>query len=344
MFNLLLQHMRSHAAAWIVGATVLFCTFIGTALTFLNGNVWLNFVASYAIGMTCMSTQFWVQKNRPPSWNREFVTVSSAIVSLVLGLLLGGTLGAFDPLFFFRTDVTGLVVGGVACFVAVLLSLLMGHLRDVEAERDAARRQELIKERELAVAQLRMLQAQIEPHFLYNTLANVQSLIDTNPTRANELLDALAQLFRVSLSYARETIGSVGEELELISNYLTVQQIRLGDRLNYEIDCEPGLKNREMPPFLLQPLVENAIKHGIEAVSQPGFVAIEAAAMNGTLRIAVANSGPYQAKDPESGVGLANVQARLASIYGESAQLEIDQSSANETRISITLPDELSVA
>ena len=339
MFDVFLRHVRTYADAWIIGTTVVFCTLVATVLTYLNGNVWLNYVASYSIGMTCMSMQLWVHKRRPESWSRESLTAVTAIVSLILGLLLGGTLGAFDPIYFFRANVTGLVIGGTACIVAAFVILLMGYIRDLEAERDAARQQELVKERELAIAQLRTLQAQIEPHFLFNTLANVQSLIESSPGRASEVLDALAQLFRTSLTYARSPTGSVRQEVELISSYLDIQRTRLGDRLTYDVEVEEGVNEHALPPFLVQPLVENAIKHGIESSTDPGHICVHLGKSTNTLRIAVSNTGKaFDAKSESDRVGLTNVRERLASVYGSNAELKVERTSKNETRVMIVLP------
>ncbi len=341
MFTTFLRHIRAHSNAWIVGATIAFCTLVATVLTFLNGNVWLNHMASYSIGITCMSMQMWAHKHRPRTWNREWVTVLAAIVSLITGLLLGGTLGAFDPFYFFRSNATGLVVGGTACLVGCFVILLMGYIRDIEVERDKARQQELAKEHELARAQLSNLQAQIEPHFLFNALANLQSLIESDPKRANKLVEALAQLFRISLNRARSTTGTVDDEVALISNYLEVQRIRLDDRLTFNIEVESGLGHIELAPFLLQPIVENAIKHGIEASPKPGQVDIRIMKKANNIHIDVVNSCDRSVLVQQTngdGLGLSNVRDRLKIVYGDAAELIVDHSTEDTYRVSMNLP------
>ncbi|MYD44574.1 MAG: hypothetical protein F4W90_11895 [Gammaproteobacteria bacterium] len=341
MFIAFFEHLRAHANAWIIGTTIVFCTVVATVLTFLNGAVWMNYVVSYTIGVTCMSTQMFAHRHRPQGWNREAITVIAGIVGLVIALALGGTLGAFDPLYFFRVDMTGFVVGGAACFVACFLILLMGYIRDLEEQRDAARRDELDKERALAIAQLRTLQAQIEPHFLFNTLANLQSLITANPGLAKELLDALTQLFRVSLTYSRSTMGSIKEEMELVANYLNVQQIRLGERLHYDIQVQADLNEVELPPFIVQPLVENAIKHGIESASDAGQVLVDVHTEDATLRIQVTNSGNGISDEANAvGMGLANVRERIQSVYGSEAQLTIESITPTKTCVGLIIPFE----
>ncbi len=342
MFESFLQYAREHAEAWIVAVTVIFCTLIATVLTFLNGEVWLNYVASYSIGVTCMSLQLWAHKHRPESWSREWVTVVTGIVSLALGLLLGGALGAFDPFYFFRTSLIGIVIGGVACIVAGFVILLMGYIRDLEAERDAAHQQELVHERELAVTQLRTLQAQIEPHFLFNTLANVHALIESDPSKARGLLESLTDLFRISLDYSRANTGSIQGELELISNYLAVQQVRMGERLSFQISVEDGLDDIELPPFLIQPLVENAIKHGIEPSADPGSVEIRVARNSSELQIKVSNTWNADLESTDgSGIGIANVKERLEAVYGDAAQLRINRSTTDGFIVTIELPLEV---
>ena len=345
MFESFLQYARKYAEAWIVAVTVVFCTLVATVLTFLNGEIWLNYVASYSIGVTCMSLQLWAHKHRPESWNREWVTVITGILSLGLGLLLGGTLGAFDPFFFFRTSPIGLVIGGVACLVAGFVILLMGYIRDLEAERDAALQQELVSERELAMTQLRTLQAQIEPHFLFNTLANVQALLENEPSKARELLESLTDLFRVSLNYARSNTGSVQMETELISNYLDVQKTRMGDRLSFRIEVEDGLNNVQLPPFLVQPLVENAIKHGIEPSADAGNIEVNVAREGGMLQIDVTNTrNPDIKTEDGGGMGIANVRERLNAVFGDAAQLEIDLTAPDSYKVTLEFPVEEATA
>ena len=285
-----------------------------------------------------MSLQLWVHKRRPKTWNREWVTVITGIVSLALGLLLGGVLGAFDPFYFYRTSPIGVVGGGIACIVAGFVILVMGYIRDLEAERDAVRQQELVMERELATAQLQTLQAQIEPHFLFNTLANVQALIENEPSKAVSLLDSLTQLFRVSLDYSRARTGSVLQEIELVSSYLAVQQVRMGERLSYEIDIQDGLHDIELPPFLVQPLVENAIKHGVEPSAKSGRVEVRVRRSESFLRIVVLNTfEPDHEQVDGSGVGIDNVKERLDSVYSECAQLQIDHPASDLFRVKIDI-------
>lgn len=345
MFESFLQYAREHAETWIVAVTVIFCTLVATVLTFLNGEVWLNYVASYSIGVTCMSLQLWAHKHRPESWSREWVTVVTGIASLALGLLLAGALGAFDPFYFYRSSLIGIVIGGVACIVAGFVILLMGYIRDLEAERDAAHQQELVHERELAVTQLRTLQAQIEPHFLFNTLANVHALIESDPSKARGLLESLTDLFRISLDYSRANTGSIQGELELISNYLAVQQIRMGERLSFQIDVEDGLEDIQLPPFLIQPLVENAIKHGIEPSADPGSVEIRVARNSSELQIKVSNTWNADLESTDgSGIGIANVKERLEAVYSDAAQLRINRSTTDGFIVTIELPLEVTEA
>lgn len=290
-----------------------------------------------------MSVQMWVHKYRPASWNREWVTVIAGIVSLALALVIGGTLGAFDPLYFFERDATGLVIGGSACIVAAFLILLVGHVRDLESQRDAAQRSKLINERELATAQLRTLQAQIEPHFLFNTLANVHSLIESNPTKATELLDSLVQLLRTSLAYSRSDCGTVAKEMELISHYLNVQKIRLGDRLSYDVRVENGTEEYALQPFLIQPLVENAIKHGIEPAEKLGRLNIDVLTISGEVVFEIINSTTERKLNvsASTGMGIANVRERMVQVYGDGASLDVSQHENDEFKAVLKIPANL---
>ena len=166
-----------------------------------------------------------------------------------------------------------------ALMVWALLSLVMWRfyakeLRIAEAEQQLAddRARAAVLERQAVVAQLRALQAQIEPHFLFNTLANVVSLVDTQPADAKRMLERLIELLRGSLSASRAQHTTLGHEADLCRAYLDILAIRMSGRLRYDIDVEPALRALPVAPLLLQPLVENAIKHGLEPKVEGGRV------------------------------------------------------------------------
>lgn len=197
---------------------------------------------------------------------------------------------------------------------------------------------------QMTEAQLRLLQAQIEPHFLFNTLANVQGLIDYEPPLAKRMLDAFTEYLRASLLQMRAQDVSLGEELDLVQSYLTVMQCRMGKRLRWHSDFPAELRAARIPPLLLQPLIENAIHHGLEPQIGGGQLVLRARIEGQGLCIEIDDDGIGLAAAQlrprrGNGVALQNIRERLRAAYGPEACLQL-QAGANDkgTRVRLTLP------
>jgi nitrogen fixation/metabolism regulation signal transduction histidine kinase len=157
---------------------------------------------------------------------------------------------------------------------------------DKRREADYARMSQQVTE-----AKLQALQAQVEPHFLYNTLASVQALTEVDPARANTLTGHLIMYLRNALPKMRESISTVGQETELVRSYLNILKMRMGDRLTFEIEMPTSLENAPFPPLMLPTLVENAIKHGLEPLREGGTIIVKAEERDGCIRMSVADTG-----------------------------------------------------
>ncbi len=194
-------------------------------------------------------------------------------------------------------------------------------------------------ERAAASAQLAALQAQIEPHFLFNTLANLRSLIGRDPELARTLLDRLIEWLRATLQASRTPHMTLAAEFDLLSAYLDIQRIRMGGRLTFEIHIDQALRELPLPPLLLQPLVENAIAHGIEQKAGPAHIALLAEHHNGWVRLSVTDDGVGLGASTMhgTGLGLENVQARLASCFGDDARLSVEGAPAGGVCASIEI-------
>jgi sensor histidine kinase YesM len=188
------------------------------------------------------------------------------------------------------------------------------------------------------VAQLSLLQAQIEPHFLFNTLAHVQSAIDQDPALGKVVLEHLIRYLRGTLARSRSTIHTVAEERELIEALLAIAAIRLGQRLSYEVRLPAGVSDARLPPLLLQPLVENAIKHGIEPSIDGGDIRISGQLDNDMVILRVADTGVGITVGNPEGVGLSNVRERLASLYGAKGRLSLERNTPRGTIAELRLP------
>ena len=186
-------------------------------------------------------------------------------------------------------------------------------------------------------AQLRTLRAQINPHFLFNSLNSLRGLILENPARAVDMVTSLADLLRSSLAADRGDTITFAEELDVIDQYVAVERVRFDDRLTIEQSIDPAALKARVPPMLIQTLVENAVKHGISDLSQGGVVRLEARAGDGMVTIVVVNSGGLRYETSESGLGLRNAAERLQLLYGSEASLTLRESDGT-TVACVTIP------
>ena len=193
-----------------------------------------------------------------------------------------------------------------------------------------------------AEARLKLLQSQLEPHMLFNTLANLRALIGTDPERATAMLDRLNNYLRATLSGSLASTHSLQAEFDRLRDYLELMAVRMGPRLHYTLDLPPGLATRQVPPLLLQPLVENSIKHGLEPKVEGGSVRVSARREGSALILEVIDTGVGLATEPESakGFGLTQVRERLKTTYGSQAAISLLANSAGGTSASITFPFE----
>jgi sensor histidine kinase YesM len=195
----------------------------------------------------------------------------------------------------------------------------------------------------LAEARLKALQAQIEPHFLYNTLAGVLSLIDSQPARARHMLERFIDFLRASLAASRAETATVGAELALARAYLDVLAARMGERLRFTVDADAAASMAPIAPMLIQPLVENAVMHGLESKVDGGSVRISARIEGARLLVEVVDDGVGIGNAPprragEGGHGISNVKARLRSLYGPAAHLELLDNPGGGACVRLLLP------
>jgi sensor histidine kinase YesM len=195
-------------------------------------------------------------------------------------------------------------------------------------------------ERHSVEAKLKLLQAQIEPHFLFNTLANLDALIQSDPSRARVMLAHLNGYLRATLAASRKERSTLEEEFALLRGYLDVQAIRMGSRLKHSLELPAALAQASIPPMLLQPLVENAIRHGVEPKMDGGEVTIRAGKEGGRLLVTVSDTGLGLGSGGAggTGVGLANVRERLAAAYGGAASMQVVDVPGGGASVALRLP------
>jgi sensor histidine kinase YesM len=261
------------------------------------------------------------------------------------GVLVGFWIVSFIVDVGFRNwlhDPAGLVsIAATSFAISTIMSVIFfWRERGAVAEASLALERERTQriEREATLANLRALQAQIEPHFLFNTLANVSGLIDPDPAKAKRMLESFNRFLRASLAATRMEATTLAEEAELIGAYLDVLQVRMGARLRYEVDIAPDVHAFSIPPMLLQPVVENAIRHGLEPKVEGGHVALRARREGGEVVIEIADSGVGFAPTTRGGVGLTNLRDRLRLLYGERAALAIGDNAGGGAVVTLALP------
>ncbi len=189
-------------------------------------------------------------------------------------------------------------------------------------------------------ARLKLLETQLEPHMLFNTLANLRALIGVDPQRAQQMLDHMIAYLRSTLDASRATTHPLQAEFDRLRDYLELMAIRMGPRLAYQLALPPELAQRPVPTLLLQPLVENAIRHGLEPQVGGGRLDVSARQDGSDLVLDVLDTGtgPGASSTPGSGFGLAQVRERLATLYGPAARLSLEAAQPRGTRVSIRLP------
>src|SRR5687768_14872607 len=224
---------------------------------------------------------------------------------------------------------------GAALVFAVMSA--MNYAVTAADERQAAVSRALESEIAAREAELRALRAQVNPHFLFNCLHSISALVAADPTGARRMCIELAEFFRESLRAGAQPRIPLAAEAALVRRYLAIEQLRFGDRLNATVSVAPDAERALVPPLLLQPLAENAVRHGIATLVDGGDVTIVATSRGGRVEIAVENSFDADGRRPGTGIGLVNVRARLDTSYSGAAALKVTDS-GSRFHVALSLP------
>jgi hypothetical protein len=319
------------------------CLGIAIVLTVIDGGFWLKLLYSVCIGTACTMVvhltrvaDAWLgdrlrqgrglpPQDDPNGWRGALV---GSLLAMVLGPMAGLAMVGFitgEPSKSMRNlgldgNRITLVFSVVGTVLAVVVISTMERLSAARAQAEAAQRL-------AAENQLRLLQSQLEPHMIFNTLANLRVLIGLEPARAQVMLDHLIHFLRATLSASRSAVHPLATEFERIADYLALMGVRMGARLQVKLDLPGDLRTVPVPPLLLQPLVENAIKHGLEPHVQGGLITVAAQREGAGLLLSVRDTGEglgSQAADTAgTQFGLALVRQRLSTLYGEQATLTL---------------------
>jgi len=323
-----------------------FNTVIAVGITaFMKQGFWVNLVYSQLIGLSIWALidfgQFWLVPDPPTQWRRLFlIAPTGAALGYVLGTSVAHNIFPGHG-FAYWTDqphqalgflIISLMAGGASTYFFMSreqLALARADIARTQREAEAAQRQ-------AAESQLKLLQSQLEPHMLFNTLANLRALMALDPARAQDMLDHLVAYLRATLGASRATLHPLQTEFDRLRDYLELIKVRMGQRLQYSLQLPPELAGLNVPPLLLQPLVENAIKHGLEPQVAGGSVSVSATRVDGQVMLEVHDSGVGLTPNTPEGFGLAQIKERLMTTYGPQSTLELIAGSAGGTRARVT--------
>ncbi len=274
----------------------------------------------------------------PTGWRAVALMVGGVGVGYVVGTWIGDRYCGCSTFDLWRQSArafTSYLIVSIA-ITAAISYFFLSRGKDQRRLRQIANAQ-----RDAADARLKLLESQLEPHMLFNTLANLRVLVATDAQRAQTMLDHLVAYLRATLDASREPWHTLAEEFARVSDYLQLMQVRMGDRLQPRIDLPAELAELRVPPLLLQPLVENAIKHGLEPHVEGGRLEVSAEQVGETLVLRVRDSGVGLGGPQAAGgshFGLDQVRRRLATIYGATASLELVDETAGGACATIRLP------
>ncbi len=299
-------------------------------------------VSALCVGYTSMVLFTLAGNIRQSRIPREVMQLGAIVLGSFLGTVLAGIVKGrgIRTMFAERMSGVSITMGlgiGFGCVVVAMFILREKHARDRERlMRAEAERHQL--EKNVLEARLALMQAQVEPHFLFNTLANVQHLVETDPPEAARVLDSLIRYLRAAMPQMREITTNLGRELDMARAFLEINRVRMGSRLDFSIDVPDALKQRAFPPMMLITLVENAVKHGIDPCCECGSITIRATEGEGRLSVSVEDAGEGIKPKKGGGVGLSNIRERLKALYGGSARLVIEEREPHGVRACIEVP------
>lgn len=306
-------------------------TLIAVILTLIeDGNFWLILFYSQSIGLSIAGLAFAIHcfmPNKKPS----IYWFSAAII---VGVFIGINFAAFvtgnyqsthaddAQKIFIDVFIYSSIIGCIVSYFFFLISKKKEY------------------EKTLLENNLKILQAQIEPHFLFNTLSNVIGLIDNRPDDAKKMLEDFTHYLRSSLNRTRESDTTLGDEIAVVSAYLSIQKIRMGKRLNYKILITENLYDIAFPSLVIQPLVENSVRHGLESEIDGGDILIEVTSNKNWLTVEVVDTGRGANNLQSNGFGLNNIKERLNGIFQNKARIIVEENKPKGLKVTLQIPRE----
>jgi len=335
-----MRRLRAWLAVWI-GWTALALFFAAsTSLTYRSTGRPANWrltitraLAEWWMWALLTPAVFWLARRFPLHGSR---TIRNAAVHVAAGTALAiAKLLADRAVFAMLTGFWTYMLVSTLALDFTIYGGIVAAAHGAEYYRRSRERDQL--EARLAEARLQLLGMQLQPHFLFNTLNTIAEMVHEDPDKADAMIGGLSDLLRRTLEMGPSQEITLDEELALVERYLDIQRARFGDRLRVRVDADPHARATRVPALLLQPLVENAIRHGLALRRDAGRIDIEASAVDGAVRIAVVDDGPAAGGGPER-TGLGNTRARLIAMYGGAATLALTHDRGRGTRVEVHIP------
>lgn len=279
---------------------------------------------------------------KPDTLKGQLLLIVSCVV---LGAIAGSYLATFlvdDPRLYYTGKIpvhmiiVSLMIGFIIVFGFVIYDNYNSYKNSVKDEKF----KRLSIEKEKLNTELKLLQAQVEPHFLFNTLSNILSLLDSDVPKGKQMLENLTQYLRNSLVQSRKPKHTIADEMHMVRVFLEIYKIRMGDRLTFRIDVPDVLLDVEIPPMILQPLVENAVKHGIEPKIDGGEIRVLISRSGEMLKCEVLDTGVGITEKSSAGVGTGNIKKRLEAIWGDAAALYFEDAKPHGLKVVVEVPCE----
>ena len=335
----LLEGLTWRRVAWTV---VLAAGAAASVVWFFQNTYWDLLLSALCMGFSIMLTITVAGNLRQTFMPREGAQLLAVVFGSFLGILVVGIVKGRDLAEMFTERLWGVTITtslgiGFCCVITAAMILreqrsrMQSDLLRAEAEKHRL-------EKQVMEAKLQVMQAQVEPHFLFNTLANVQHLVEADAKAAGKMLENLIRYLRIALPQMRESSSTLGREMDMAAAYLEIFKIRMGARLDYTMNLPADLREQEFPPMMLITLVENAIKHGLDPCCDAGTVALSAELKDGKLVVRVADTGQGFQPKKGGGVGLANIRERLSTLYGKAAKLTLEENQPRGVVSTIELP------
>ena len=331
---------RQRRVLWVWASTPL----VAAAIWLQNGGHSGEFLEHWVYSLAIATlTWVWIDLGRWPArrWlglsdTNDWPSPVRAVVWITSGVVFGYVAGTAVGDAFVGHSTWDLLHIDASRFWNIIISSMLVALGFTAFFWQEAHTEKLA--RQAQEAQLRLLQSQLDPHLMFNTLAHVRALIAQNPNQATAMIDGFNDYLRSTLSATQAPSHSLQREFDRLRDYLGLMQLRMGQRLHFELQLDPALANTPIPSLLLQPLVENAIAHGLEPHVEGGTVCVSAEADGAKhLRIVVSDDGAGSLTPPTPGFGLRSVTERVASFYGAAGRVHIE-ASPNGVSVALHLP------